>query len=721
MASCADENNSIRYRVTGMDCASCSIKIENALKRVDGVVSSQINIATGDVIVHGNFDQDVARQAIIRLGFEARIRDDQKISPLDDHHGHDHMEDDKKWWQTNKGRLVIVSFILTASAFLLRIFMPHLGQWPFIVAALFSLYPVAKHALAAARSGSIFTIEMLMTIAALGALAINAAEEAAVVVLLFAIGEVLEGVATSRARKTIAALGDLTPKTALLMDGDELRDVPVESLLPGQIILVRAGSRIPCDGMIIEGVSEIDEAPVTGESVPVVKEKDAIVFAGTINILANLTVRVTRAAADNTIARIIRLVEEAQMAQAPVQRFIDKFARIYMPVIVMIAILVAVMPPLIIGAPWGVWIYRALALLLIACPCALVISTPAAIAAGMASGARRGLLIKGGVVLESLGALKTICFDKTGTLTQGRPQVTDMQGITLSDDKVLHLVAALEKGSSHPIAKAVLAFAAERKISPALASDVVALAGKGLRGKIDGQEVCLLSPRAAMDVVTISDTVLRDIEYMQSLGKTVAVLIVGGAVCGLFAVRDTPREDARLMIRELSRRAIRSVMLTGDNRHTAQMIAQDLGIEMHAELMPEDKARIIRELDQSGYGPVGKVGDGINDAPALAAARVGIAMGSGTDIALETADAALLGNNLDGVVDLVDLSRATLANIHMNIMIALGSKAVFLVTTILGITGMWIAVLADTGATVLVTLNALRLLGIKAKKKSDRQ
>jgi Cd2+/Zn2+-exporting ATPase len=716
MTETENVKQSTRYHVEGMDCSSCAIKIENVLKRVSGITNAHVNTGSGMVTLSGEFDRDAAGTAMGKLGY--KVRQIKQKAKHDENDGHDHSHVDpsefnKPWWQTAKGKLVIISATLVGLSFVADKIFPALGMWPFIVATLVALYPVAKRAFAAARMGSVFTIEMLMTIAAVGALAIHAAEEAAVVVLLFAVGEVLEGVAASRARKSISALGELAPKTALLIEGEQKKEVPVETLLPGQLVLVRPGDRIPCDGKIKEGVSEINEAPVTGESVPRSKAIGEEVFAGTINISAAITVEVTRAAADNTIARIIRLVDEAQSAKAPVQRFVDKFARIYMPIVVGIALLVALIPPLVFDGAWDIWTYRALALLLIACPCALVISTPAAIAAGMSAGARRGLLIKGGVVLESLGALKTICFDKTGTLTEGKPKVTDLKGFTISDEETLRLIGALENGSNHPIAKAVLAYASEKGVSLSQADDVKIISGKGLSGTVEGRDLLLISPRAALQEGNLSAEVTSMVDAVESAGKTAAILMENSHALGLFAVRDEPRDDAREGLKALSALGVKGIMLTGDNRRTADAVAASLGLEARSELLPEDKARIVKELDESGQGPVGKVGDGINDAPALAAARVGIAMGGGTDVALETADAALLNNSVMGVADLIKLSRATLANIRINIILALGSKAIFLVTTVLGITGMWIAVMADTGATVLVTLNALRLLNYK--------
>ncbi len=719
-----EQKSSIRYQVEGMDCPSCAFKIETALKRVAGAGAPIVNIGAGTVTIpiSAGFDESEAVKAISKLGFIIKNQQNHAAkdhSSYDNHddHNHDAPEDrGKSWWQTAKGRLVIVSGLLLAASFIASNILPMLGLWPFVVATLIALLSIARRAFAAAQSGSIFTIEMLMTIAALGALAINAAEEAAVVVFLFAVGELLEGVAAAQARKSISALTALTPKTALIIDDSGQREVSAETLKAGQLVLIRPGDRIACDGVIEQGSSEIDESPVTGESVPRAKTVGDEVFAGTVNLGSALKVRVTRAAADNTIARIIRLVEEAQSAKAPVQRFVDKFARIYMPIVVGIAVLVAVLPPLALGGAWSVWIYRALSLLLIACPCALVISTAAAIAAGLSTGARRGLLIKGGAVLEEIGNLRTIAFDKTGTLTQGKPQVTDIQGVSISDDETLRLVAALESGSNHPIARAVAKCVTERGInSIPLADNIEALSGRGLSGTVDERKLWLVSPRAAAEQISLSEALQKSVAALEENGKTVALLLEHQNVLGLFAVRDEPRQDAKDGLKALAALGITGIMLTGDNRRTTDAVAASLGIEARAELLPEDKAQIVKELQESGRGPVGKVGDGINDAPALAAASVGIAMGGGTDVALETADAALLSNSVMGVADLVGLSRATLANIRVNVALALGSKAIFLVTTILGLTGMWIAVMADTGATVLGTLNALRLLRYRFK------
>jgi Cd2+/Zn2+-exporting ATPase len=419
---------------------------------------------------------------------------------------------------------------------------------------------------------------------------------------------------------------------------------------------------------------------------------------------------VTAAASDNTIARVIKLVEEAQESKSPTERFIDRFSRYYTPGVLVVGALVAIIPPLAVGASWSEWIYKGLAVLLIGCPCALVISTPAAIAASLSTGARRGLLLKGGAVLEGVGRITAVAFDKTGTLTEGKPKVTDIIGVTASESDVLRLAAALETGSSHPLALAILNKAAEGKIDIPTASEQAALGGKGVTATVEGQSLFLGSPQAATARQPLPADLQARIDAFNQEGKTVSVLLSGDRIAGLIAMRDEPRADAFAGLKALRDAGIQTVMLTGDNARTARAIGAKLGIDdVRAELLPADKQRIVGELQAKGL-IVAKVGDGINDAPALAAADIGIAMGGGTDVALETADAAILHGRVGDIHEMILLSRRTMDNIRQNITIALGLKVVFLVTTVVGITGLWPAILADTGATVLVTFNALRLL-----------
>ncbi|MBR1208147.1 MULTISPECIES: heavy metal translocating P-type ATPase [unclassified Bradyrhizobium] len=716
------QTEKVRFRVDGMDCASCATKIENALQRMPGVTEVTVSVTGGTVTVRrgaGGVDADEIRDQISNLGYRvARPESDRSDVHGDDRgisttsgESHSHLDapSDQPWWKTRKGGLTIASGTALAVAFAIGKAFPAIEQWAFFPAMMVGLVPIAKRAVSAATAGTPFSIEMLMTIAAIGAVFIGATEEAVTVVFLFLIGELLEGVAASRARASIQDLTKLVPKTARLEEDGQVREVPADTLSVGAMIQVRPGDRIPADGVIVSGESSIDEAPVTGESTPVRKGRDETLFAGTVNGDGLLSVRVTAAAADNTIARVVKLVEEAQESKAPTERFIDRFSRYYTPGVVVVAALVAIIPPLVFGGTWSGWIYKGLAILLIGCPCALVISTPAAIAASLSAGARRGLLLKGGAVLEQIGKITIACFDKTGTLTAGKPQVTDIIAFERSEGDVLRFAAALESGSSHPLAAAILSRAADHQIWLPPTSNATAIGGKGVEATVEGIKIFLGSPKAVSEFAPTTAEQDARISALNDEGKTVALLVMDDRVAGAIAMRDEPRPDAKTGLKLLADAGIRTVMLTGDNRRTATAIGQQLGIDVEAELLPQDKQRIVGQFQKAGWS-VAKIGDGINDAPALAAADVGIAMGGGTDVALETADAAVLHGRVSDVAAMVDLSKRTMTNIRQNITVALGLKAVFLVTTVVGLTGLWPAILADTGATVLVTLNALRLL-----------
>ena len=714
----------LKFRVGGMDCAACVTKIENAVGRLPGVETVNVSLTAGTMTVEpsAQVSRAAVEQKVKALGYtigahgQAAPEGDEAHDHADHDHG-DHAHEpahgeplDGPWWRTRKAMLTAVCGLALILAYTLGFLVPAIGPWAFLLALAIGLVPVARRAIVAAFNGTPFSIEMLMTIAAVGAVFIGAAEEAAMVVFLFLIGELLEGVAAGRARDSIRGLADLVPKLALVEGNDGATvETPAAQLQVGSVIIVRPGDRIAADGDIVSGASAIDEAPVTGESVPVTKGPGQAVFAGTINTDAVLRVRVTAAAADNTIARVVKLVEEAQEAKAPTERFIDRFSRYYTPAVLVAGALVAIVPPLFAGQPWDQWVYRGLAVLLIGCPCALVISTPAAIAAGLSAGARRGLLLKGGAVLEGLRRVTTVALDKTGTLTEGRPVVTDVVALDGTETRLLSLAAALETGSSHPLALAILDRAKQDKVPVPPALNARAVAGKGVTGSVGGAEVMLASPKWAAELADLGPATAQ-IDALNDAGKTVSVVVVGDKAVGLLGIRDEPRDDAAGGLALLRDAGIDTVMLTGDNERTAKAIGGTLGIEVRAGLLPEDKQRIVRELQSQGK-VVAKVGDGINDAPALAAADVGIAMGSGTDVALETADAAILHGRVADIANLIGLSKATMGNIWQNITVALGLKAVFLVTTILGVTGLWPAILADTGATVLVTLNAMRLLG----------
>ena len=710
----------LRYRVKGMDCPTCAGKIETAVSRLPGVADVRVNY--GSQVLDLALDE----AATPRTELEGRIeRLGYGVAPLPTASdlamaqasggappAETAEEPEPPLWRSRKALLGILIGALFAAGFLVERIAPGVaGEYAYWPGALVGLAYYSRRAAVAAFAGTPFSIEMLMSVATAGALAIHAAEEAAIVVLLFTVGEMLEVVAAGRARAGIKALAALVPKTARLVDQADgtIREVAAASLAIGQVVVVRPGDRVPADGVITDGASSLDESPITGESVPKPKEVGDPVYAGSVNADGALQVRVTKTAADNTVARILHLVEEAQASKSPTARFIDRFSAVYTPVAFAFAAAVAVVPPLL-GADWGTWIYRGLALLLIACPCALVLSTPAAIASGLAAGARRGLLVKGGAALEVIGRVRTVAFDKTGTLTAGRPRVSDILVFApdASERSLLGLAAAVESGSSHPIARAILDRASADGVPLRPTRDARAIPGKAVSATVMGQTVLVASPRHAAESARLGPEAERAVADLEAGGKTVVIVVRGAEALGAIAVRDEPRADAAAGISALRKLGVRSVMLTGDNRRTGEAVASELGLDVKAELLPQDKLAEIAALKE--MGPVAMVGDGINDAPALAAASVGIAMGGGTDAALETADAAVLNDRVGDVAALVSLSRATLGNIRQNVAIALGLKAVFLVTTIAGITGLWPAILADTGATVLVTANALRLL-----------
>ena len=732
-ADLPEPSQPLTYFVDGMDCASCVAKVERMVDTLPGTEGVKTSFTKQTLTLH--LDEHQTSRATLEknlkaLGYTPSLLRSSppavaSTSETDDHTRHDHAEHEHAghthevapagtpWYRTGQGRLVVTSGILLLAAWLFGFIEPRFATAGYIAATLLGVWPLAKKAVASARLGDPFSINMLVSLAAIGAVAIGEAPEGAVVVFFFAIGELLEGVAAGRARAGIQALAALAPKTALLVEGTGTREVPADQLQVGQTVQVNPGARVPADGTILRGTSSLDDSPITGESVPVTKSAGDMVFAGSINTDGTLAIQVEKAANDNTIARIIHMVEEAESNKAPTARFIDRFSRWYTPGVVLVSALVVLIPPLAFGGTWHEWLYKGISLLLIGCPCALVLSVPASITSAISAGTRRGLLIKGGGALETIGSVKTIAFDKTGTLTAGKPKVTDVLGQGLDRTEVLRLAAAVESGSSHPLAKAITQAAQESKITVPPAADAQALPGKGATATVEGRALSVTSPRHAATLAPLSAALSGAITSFEEQGRTAVVLLDGQAPLGVIAIRDEPRPDARAALVQLHGLGVKTVMLTGDNARTGQAIARDLGLDVQAELLPEDKLRLIAELKTQGG--VAMVGDGINDAPALAQSDVGIAMGGGTDVALETADAALLQERVTGVADLVALSRATMGNIKVNIAFALGLKAIFLVTTLLGYTNLWMAILADTGATALVTANALRLLRWKSQ------
>ncbi|WP_370906094.1 Zn(II)/Cd(II)/Pb(II) translocating P-type ATPase ZntA [Citrobacter koseri] len=684
------EGTRYTWKVAGMDCAACARKVENAVRQVGGVNQVQVLFATEKLVVDANADirQHVER-AVQKAGYT--LRDEQATA-----------EARKSRLQENLPLITLI--IMMAISWGLEQFNHPFGQLAFIATTLVGLYPIARQALRLMKTGSWFAIETLMSVAAIGALFIGATAEAAMVLLLFLIGERLEGWAASRARKGVSALMALKPETATRLRDGVREEVAINTLQPGDIIEVAAGGRLPADGRLVSGFASFDESALTGESIPVERSTGEKVPAGATSVDRLVTLEVLSEPGASAIDRILKLIEEAEERRAPIERFIDRFSRIYTPVIMAVALLVTLVPPLLFAASWQEWIYKGLTLLLIGCPCALVISTPAAITSGLAAAARRGALIKGGAALEQLGRVTQVAFDKTGTLTVGKPRVTAIHPASgIGEAELLALAAAVEQGATHPLAQAIVREAQTRELTIPPALEQRALVGSGIEAQVNGERIliCAAGKRPA-------EAFAGQISELESAGQTVVLVLRNDDVLGVLALQDTLRDDARTAIGELNQLGVKGVILTGDNPRAAAAIAGELGLTFKAGLLPEDKVRAVTALNQ--HAPLAMVGDGINDAPAMKAAAIGIAMGSGTDVALETADAALTHNRLRGLVQMIQLARATHANIRQNIAIALGLKGIFLITTLLGITGLWLAVLADTGATVLVTANALRLL-----------
>lgn len=683
------------WKIRGMDCPSCAKKIETAVGGIPGVERAAVLFATEKLVVDAGHDVSQKVQAAVeKAGFVLLGAGGTKTQP------------ENGFWK--EYGLLISLVVMMIVSYGIEQFSPALGRIAFIATTLVGLAPVVRQAWNLTRSGTPFAIETLMSIAAIGALFIGATEEAAMVLLLFMIGELLESYAASRARKGVTALMALVPEDAVVVENGQRRTVAVSSLMPGQIIEVAPGARMPADAELLADGISFDESALTGESVPVERQSGEKVAAGSLVVDRVCQLRVVSEPGNNAIDRILQLIEEADERRAPIERFLDRFSRYYTPAIMLFSLLVILVPPLLFAQPWDTWIYRGLTMLLIGCPCALVISTPAAITSGLAAATRRGALIKGGAALEQLGRVTTIAFDKTGTLTQGTPQVTDVVALSeINTDQILTLAAAVEVGSHHPLAQAIVRHVADKKLVMLTADDRQAKAGVGVEGVVNGALVQVMAP-TKLPQDALSEDALAQIHALESAGKTVVVVIQAQQPIGVIALSDTLRADAVEALAQLKQMGISGVMLTGDNPRAAAAIASKLGIEYRAGLLPADKVDALTALSQKA--DTAMVGDGINDAPAMKAASIGIAMGSGSDVALETADAALTHNRLTGLPEIIALSRATHANIRQNITIALGLKAVFMVTSLLGLTGLWLAVLADSGATALVTANALRLL-----------
>jgi len=729
MTTTTTENS---YQIGNMDCANCAKEVEAGVLRLDGVQAVRVDFVSGKMQIVGDVPFDVLRTRVEALGKTIAAPD---APPAPDTPSRGGM---LGFWDYLNSRFETrlalgggTLVLLTALATLIGLSGEIAGVL-YTIGMAITLYPIFKSGVNGLRINRQFNINLLMSIAAIGAIIIGEYLEGATVIFLFAIGEALEGYTADRARQSIKGLMALKPPTALRLNGDQEQEVPVEALRLDDVILIKPGERIPMDGEILTGASGINQAPITGESVPVARAPGDEVFAGTINGEGTLTVRVTRLAEDNTLNRIIKLVQEAQSVRAPSQRLIDRFAAWYTPTVVTLAALVTFVPPLLFNAPFydtpteHGWLYRALAMLVIACPCALVISTPVTVISAITAAARRGVLIKGGVHLEALGQIRAFAFDKTGTLTSGQPVVTgyhaiDCQGGTDCPccTDVLALATAVERRTSHPLATAVVREAEARQLAGryAPAESVELLAGRGVRGRV-GDHVVTLGSHALFDAEFPHDAALcQQVRAIEASGHTTMLLADDDRVRGYISLADTPRETSRDAIHQLNALGRSTIMLTGDNRSVARAIADQIGVkDVRAELMPDHKVDAVRQL-RDEYGTVAMVGDGVNDTPALAAATVGIAMGgAGSPQALETADVALMADDLSQLPFAVRLSNFARQLIRENILFSFSVKAVFLVLAFFGLTSLWVAILADTGMSLLVTLNGMRPLRYRGEK-----
>ncbi|MFJ5383078.1 heavy metal translocating P-type ATPase [Cupriavidus sp. CER94] len=702
---------SAAYRIEAMDCPTEETLIRNKIGNMAGVAALDFNLMQRVLTVHHTLDSlDAVVKAIASLGMKAEpLSDDSAKAAV--------AEPGKPWWPL---ALAGAAAIGAEVAEWFHIGAPYLPAALALATVLMSGLGVYRKGWIAVRNGNL-NINALMSIAVTGAMVIGQWPEAAMVMVLFALAERIEAASLDRARNAVRGLMAMAPEQATVLQPDGTwQAVEARAVAVGATVRLRPGERVALDGRVLRGQSALDQAPITGESVPVDKSQGDPLYAGSINQSGELEYAVTAPANDSTLARIIHAVEAAQGSRAPTQRFVDQFARIYTPVVFAIALGVAVMPPLVLGGAWLDWVYKALVLLVIACPCALVISTPVTIVSGLAAAARRGILIKGGVYLEQGRHLSWLALDKTGTLTHGKPAQTDMALLVDDVPQARAIAASLAARSDHPVSRAVAAAADADGVARREATDFAALPGQGVRGTVDGVAYSFGNHRLIHDLGACSPALEARLEAIERQGKTIVMLAATpgdgqpARALALFGVADTVRETSRQAIEQLHALGVKTLMLSGDNPHTAQAIGQAVGIdEVRGNQLPQDKADAIAALAGQAHrhaNKVGMVGDGINDAPALARADIGFAMGAaGTDTAIETADVALMDDDLRKIPAFVQLSRRTSAILKQNITLALGIKVVFLALTVMGMGTMWMAVFADMGASLLVVFNGLRL------------
>lgn len=696
------------YRIEGLSCTNCAGKFEKNVKQLPGVTSATVNFGASKISVEGQTTIEELEEA---GAFENLIiRDDQEND--------EQVRSKESFIKRNIALIISLGFILVAVISQLSLGEDHLlTKALYILAIIIGGFDLFKEGFSDLIKLD-FSMESLMTIAIIGAAFIGEWAEGSIVVILFAISEALERFSMDKARQSIRSLMDIAPKEALIRRNNVEQLVSVDKIDIDDIMIIKPGQKIAMDGLVINGHSSVNQAAITGESVPVEKQLDDEVFAGTLNEEGVLEVKVTKKVTDTTIAKIIHLVEEAQGERAPAQAFVDKFAKYYTPFIIIMALLIMVVPPLFFGGDWNKWLYQGLSILVVGCPCSLVISTPVSIVSAIGNAAKNGVLVKGGVYLEEIGHLRAIAFDKTGTLTKGKPVVTDFIATSSETDiNYLSIISSLESLSQHPLASAILNEADKTNVDykSIQIEDFQSITGKGLTGIHQNIRYYIGSPKLFSASVIEETAVKVQYRQFQEQGKTAMYFGTDEQILGVIAVADEVRDSSAAVISELHKLSIEhTIMLTGDNTKTAESIGKQLGVtEIKGDLMPQEKLDSIKAL-RTTYNKVAMVGDGINDAPALAASTVGIAMGgAGTDTALETADVALMGDDLQKLPFIVRLSRQTLKVIKQNITFSLGIKLLALLLVIPGWLTLWIAIVADMGATLLVTLNGLRLMKVK--------
>ncbi|MCC5801752.1 heavy metal translocating P-type ATPase [Rossellomorea vietnamensis] len=693
------------YKLQGLSCSNCAREMEEEINKLENGEGSRILYNSSKLVLNKGVDMQKVEKILSADGAAL-------VKEHGDEHGHDHSHE-----HTNSSTMKILlgmSAIIFFSAI-------------YVDTQLDNLVPIIMYLTAAATSGYPtfikgaknllkfkFNIDTLMTIALIGAFSIGEWKEGTLVAILFGVNELLEGMGMEKARKSMEELMKVAPKEAILIEGDKEKVVPISSLNAGDLVLVKSGQKIPSDGIVESGKSSVNEAAITGEAMPVEKEKDEKVFGGSINNEGVLKVRISKEYKDSSLAKILHLVEEAQETKTPTEQFINRFARYYTPIIMIVSALVILVPPLLFNGDWGEWFYQGLAVLIVGCPCALILSSPIAIVSGIARNAKNGILVKGGVFLEQLGKIDTVAFDKTGTLTKGHPYVEEMA--VYDQENFFRIAGSIEKSSSHPIAKAVMKKISEDSVDQSFSEpeEINTISGQGVSAVIEGEKYRVGNEKSLE--CSVPSEVEQKIQTMKANGYTLVIVSSDTEVLGLFSITDEIREESKEIIQDLYAAGIKqAVMLTGDHDKTAEKVAKQVGLtDYYAGLLPDEKVAKVKEL--TSKGKVAMVGDGINDAPALATADLGIAMGKGTDSAIETADIVLMQDHLGKLPSAIKIAKRVNNIIKINISLALGLKLIALLLTIPGLLTLWIAILSDMGATILVTLISLTvMIGEKSK------